>query len=155
MAVPLPRKVFLTAEEAETVAVDLLRQIGPPENLQERWGDHLVRRVVCTSSKNYKAFRQGELDPVGDQLLRQPLPHFLWLVEYYPAKLWKKRRAIIEVAIDATAGPFDLAGFLWIRYPGLLLINWERLYGEGSSEVLQSDETNDFPGFVGNLMRIQ
>lgn len=155
IAVPMPRKVFLTAEEAEATAVDLLRQLGPPKGLEKRWKGQLVRRTLCTSSKNYKSFRQQARDPVVDELLRQPLPHFLWLVEYYPRELWGDKQVLVEMALDATAGPFDEAAFLWIRYPDLLVLNWPRLYGDGRVGFFRIDGSSSFPGFGGNLTRIR
>lgn len=152
LAVPLPSKVFLVAEEAEEIAADLVSQLGPPEGFESKWGGCLVRRVVCTSSNNYKSFRQQHRDAVAEQILVQPLPHFVWLVEYYPRKLWTRRRAILEVALDATAGSYDAAPYLWIRYPEYIVLNWDRLYGEGGVERLTGTFPETFSGFTGNLL---
>ena len=154
-AVPLPEKVFLVAEEADYIATDLLSQIGAPEGLGTRWALPLVKRIVCTSSKNYKQFRHRQTDPGTDQRLALPLPHFIWLVEYYPHNLWEDREAIIEVALDATAGPYDAEAYLWVRYPTFILYNWRRIFGDTSPDTLveglSPKNRGPLPGFAWNL----
>lgn len=155
LAVPVPSKVFLRAETARTIVADTLASLELPEHMDSRWTLPLVRRLVCTSSKNYKQFRQPRQGLVEECLLRQPLPHFIWLAEFYPLALWPERKAIIEIALDATAGAQDQEAYLWIRYPQFLFINWRRLYGGSNKSefvLLPSDVMAEFDGFRGNLV---
>lgn len=162
LAVPLPAKVFLAADHAEAVIADLFEGILSVEALNEWMSMNdlqlpLIRRVVCTSSKNYKQFRQKTSGPVENLLLLQPLPHFIWIGEFYPLDLWPERQAVIEIVLDATGGHRDRLPYLWIRLPGRMYVNWERLYGssERPQEIpLPAEDPKIFEGFEGNLFGI-
>jgi hypothetical protein len=153
--VPMPDKVYLTADQADQIATDILAGFDP----EDCFGNDtvLVRRLFCTSSKNYKTFRRAAQDPVTRLLLKQPMPHFVWIAEYCPIDEWRPSapRFAIEVVLDATAGRFDAQPFLWVRDPGQLVVNWPRLYGGAENLEAEWFEINTgvqtMPAFDGNL----
>lgn len=164
LVVPLPEKVFLTADKADIVITDLVDGLGPPTRPDGKpWApndDHrFIRHLVCTSSKNYKRWRSRHLDDYAD-VLSQPLPHFLWVAEFYPVCLWSAAQpvAVAEVVLDATAGRHDESPFLWIRYPERFAVNLARLYGDGNDVPMAAEwfdlpgDLLTFPGFRGNLV---
>lgn len=154
LVVPLPSRVYLRAEEAEAMATDLVLQLGPPKIGKRVVSEPIVRRVVCTSSKNYKAHLQRIRGDAAELLLKQPLPHFIWLVEFYLRSQWGDRKVCIEVALDATSGPLDAAPYLWIRYPRFVIVNWPRMWGDGSAETVGLQEDASVPGFFANLFTL-
>jgi hypothetical protein len=143
--VALPSKVFLAAEDAERIGASWARVIAELTSIEPVDKGRWVQRVLCTSSKNYKSFRLEHPDSFSKLLLGQPLPHFIWLVEYYTHENWSERRATIEIALDATAATFEERPFLWIRFPGGVMMNWERLHGTGSSNPNRSLGTGSTP----------
>lgn len=170
MVVPLPDKVFLTAEKAEILVTDLVDSLGPPIqpngnswsscNAENPDAEKYVRRLYCTSSRNYKEFRLNNCDVISAKLLEQPLPHFLWITEFTPLSLWNKEKSVVaEVALDATAGPYDEEPFVWIRYPGVLMLNLRRLYGSIADNVqtavynVSDISSLTFSKFQDNLVR--
>lgn len=166
LVVPLPEKLFLAAEKAEFMITDLLETMGVPDlssypSIENPEAEKFVRRLYSTSAKNFRAFRSRDDDPVSRELLRHPLPHFIWVGELLLLSQWgnPNRKAIAEIALDATAGPFDEAPFLWIRYPGILVINFGRIYGYRAAlhprMVLEVSDPAAliFSSFDGNLRR--
>lgn len=157
LVVPLPEKVFLTAEQVELIATGVANEVlFAPEG---KWpGEHFVRHVVCTSSRNYKQFRQRQSDSVGQACLRLPLPHFLWLVEFYRTQDWPNRMACLEMAIDATAGKYDDKPYCWLRVGNDLHVNYPRILNRPPDVAgisFQGPETElTFPGFCSNLETI-
>lgn len=138
MVVPLPNKVFLSAEKAEFLITDLANNLGKPAPLSDSWSNEVpmdkerfVRRLYCTSSRNYKESRRKNCDAFGAKLLELPLPHFLWIAEFTPFSLWDESgsNTVAEIAIDATSGPYDDEPYVWIRYPNELFLNMPRLFG--------------------------
>ncbi|MDX2263001.1 MAG: hypothetical protein SFU84_15010 [Gemmatimonadales bacterium] len=154
IVIPLPRKVFLTSEKAEFVVTNILNQLDRPSQAPV-----LVRRHFCTSSRNYKADRNRMADDFTEILLGQPLPHFLWITEISECGPDGPGAVVAEVAVDATAGPYDAMPCLWIRYRGWLAINEDRLYGTPALKASPSYQTIrskvDFPilTFDHNLTR--
>jgi len=123
IVVPFPDKIFLTAEKADFLTTDIL---DPLASL--RPSGPSVRRMVCTSSKNYREARLRENDGFTDMVLREPMPHFLWVTEICDLDGWQQDGSVkVEVVLDATAGQSDEAPFLWIRFPRRLLLNENRL----------------------------
>lgn len=154
LVVPLPDKVLLRPEVAEVMTTDLLNQMGPPSRATK-----FVRRQFCTSSKNYKSDRRTAADAFTRQLLQMPLPHFVWVTEVSTRGAWQSGGQVVaEVGLDASAGPFDEAAYLWIRYPQLLVLNTSRMFGveHSSGQTRKSFVDNDLrlDAFVGNLSRI-
>ncbi|MBF0096373.1 MAG: hypothetical protein HQM04_02710 [Magnetococcales bacterium] len=130
---PLPEKVFLSVDQAERATeVIMARHID-----EASLGDsQLVRRMFCTSSKNYKLFRGSEEGEVTRTVVGQPLPHFLWVTEFIPVTQWQNRDkgkvVCMEIVLDATAGMKDTNPFLWIRAPFGAKFNMQRMHGSGS-----------------------
>jgi hypothetical protein len=153
MVVPLPDKLLLAAQHADLWATSVLNELGQPDVPQADAGG-FIRRLVATSSRNYKAWKARNWDWIGDTLLRFPLPHFLWLCEVYTLNGWTTREAVAEVALDGTAGLQDRAAYLWIRYPNKLWINESRMVG-GNEDIALYDFSDHniqrFRGFFGNL----
>jgi hypothetical protein len=157
IVVPLPDKVFLNAEGAELLSTQLANEFGNPYGDKAK-GKRFVRRMHCTSSRNYKHFRKNSDDDASKKLVSLPLPHFLWITEFSDVDDWlagPKGNCLVEIALDATAGQYDDKPYIWIRYPNRLVINWYRIYGEKAQNqrdsIYSSEEELQFPRTSGNL----
>ena len=150
LVMPLPDKVLLRPESVELITTGLLNSFDAP-----RGSEKFVRRLYCTSSKNYKEDRRRFSDLFTDQLLKLPLPHFVWITEVSAEVDWVSGgRVLVEVALDATAGPWDVDSFLWVRYPRTLLINASRIFdvGPGRRQTkIKSRQDLHVEPFRGNL----
>lgn len=146
--------MLLRPEVAELITTELLNQLGPPSAARQ-----FVRRQFCTSSKNYKEDRRKSPDAFTRQLLQMPLPHFVWVTEVSTRQSWASEGQVIaEVGLDATAGPFDEAAYLWIRYPRRLILNTNRMFDgslsfEGTHKSLV-DKDLHLTAFAGNLFHL-
>ncbi|MFC1680952.1 hypothetical protein ACFL1S_04050 [Pseudomonadota bacterium] len=154
MVVPMPEKVFLVAEKAEITATALANELGPPTTSD----DQFLRRLYCTSSRNYKEFRRASSDQFLTKLVELPLPHFIWVTEFtsLPDKDSESDDGVlVEIAVDATAGQFDDHPYVWIRYPQFMIINWQRIYGETAAKqpfgYYYVDASLTLRQFTGNL----
>ncbi|MCG8458025.1 MAG: hypothetical protein MI919_17245, partial [Holophagales bacterium] len=158
LAVPVPSRLFLVADDIDRIAGALFRKMEPFMGLEP--GGVYVRRIVCTSSKNYKrSLRKngGTLrgSRIVERILRQPLPHFLWIVELIHIDDWPGRKVTAEIVLDSTAGPFDRHPHLWMRIRGAMIVNWNRLYGSEIAEPVELDAPDStFQAFRDNLKKL-
>ncbi len=113
--VPLPPKVYLSGEQAESTAHLLLRAQGGRTGAPDAWlqlssalgaGD-LSLRTFLRSNLDYKATvaLQGRGEGAGRLLRLARLPHWVWIVE---AQLRDRRKAggpavVAEVVFDSTS----------------------------------------------------
>ncbi len=147
--VPLPGKVFMTAEIAETIARDVVEQIAKsPKSWAEKalgidaasdWDEDpnfyadacskaLLARTYLTFGWKYKArmMRNGVSDRLKSELLGRQLPRYVWVTEFsLPAESANHdpchRRVRGHVALDATGSRF-WESKLVVDVPGLLYV---------------------------------
>lgn len=115
--VPLPEKAFMPPQNARELCYDFfehrqakgllmgaLEEMGLPEH------EPLIARLFLTSPISFKKRKRqcanGELGPSPDSLARLPmdihLPHFVWVMEVAPRRVYKEGCCIGEVVIDAS-----------------------------------------------------
>lgn len=112
--VPLPRSAFLEADEAYSIATEVLFEF-PDTKIDEsliaekynynKECNPLVIRLFLTSSAKYKRYKSKTLKSAVliNHLLRMNLPHYIWVMEVSTANLYSNNLAFGEVIIDATS----------------------------------------------------
>jgi len=159
LVIPLPEKVFLPSEYAELLIADIVEGFGPPSPTTSSWDPNgkFVRGLYCTSSKNYKNCRKRDQDDLISKILELPMPHFVWVAQFTPLAMWgdQGNNVVAEVVIDATAGRYDETPYVWIRYPGRLILNIERMYGPSAkgNPLLNFDILNTVDDAFTNMQR--
>lgn len=112
--VPLPPKVYMSAEIAETWGHQRLREFGLRSGAPPRWRDlaqalaaqpkEVSLRTFLRDSRRYKAqlSAQGRPSDVVQALRFAGLPNFVWVVEVHDRSLREARRpsVIAEVLFD-------------------------------------------------------
>ena len=108
--VPLYKHVFMAAEDAYEIAVDLLDRsyycvveglsrngLNPPYEL--------VIRLFLTTSKSYKNFRINSAVTENEKVFYSQiaLPKFIWVCEYGTSKTYMNHQILGEIVLDATS----------------------------------------------------
>jgi hypothetical protein len=147
--VPLPSKVYMTAEIAETIARDVVKQVSAaPKSWAEKalgpedaadWNENpvfyqaalsetLLARTYLTFGWKYKArmMRNGVSDRLKSELLGRQLPRYVWVTEFsMPLESASHdpchRLVRGHVALDATGSRF-WESKLVVDVPGLLFV---------------------------------
>jgi hypothetical protein len=121
--VPLPDKVYYSAEAVDNVAILLANE----EHFgfdHEPLGSPIVRYFLTTAShirhfmNNYRSQFDPELVSIVMQL---SLPQFVWIIEIAAQEQWKNGHVSTRVIIDATASPFE-------EFPIYLMHDQHRAY---------------------------
>lgn len=150
MIVPLPNKVFMTSEIAETIARGMMESVAPlidgfrtalPVEKQKEWprerafydSDHLpnlVARTYLTYGWKYKAraLKNQTSDILKKEVIRRDFPKYVWVTEFsYPDEtkaLDPCCRAVrAHVVTDATGSRF-WESTLVVDCPGVL-VAWD------------------------------
>jgi hypothetical protein len=127
--VPLPEKVFLTAEQAQTVIEIILRNsvVGIDALAPLLKGKNLLLRLFLTSSKSFKRRlrERGMGSPIVEEVYRRlPMPHFIWVCEIADyAEYANQRKVVGEVLWDATRNGHEPDGWIALHYPDKLLVD--------------------------------
>lgn len=108
--VPLYKHVFMAAEDAYKIAIDLIDESknsigeclyrkGKPETKE------IVIRLFLTTSRAYKQFRVANTCSLNEKVFFSQVayPKFIWICEYGTLDAYRNHRAIGEFVIDATA----------------------------------------------------
>jgi hypothetical protein len=119
--VPLPEKVYLTANRARSLFMRTLK--GPVSSKFDqllnpaREGDGLVVRQFITTGS---AIRREAMQRYTDKksllfcrIVEQPMPHFVWVMELATLEGYKNHQCLGEIVIDATA---SLSARDWLLY---------------------------------------
>ncbi len=125
--VPLPEKVFLAAEQAQTAIEAVLNDsrtgidaLSP--RLQAR--SH-VRRLFLTSARSFKYTlrKRGMGNAEVEKFYRRlPIPHFIWVCELAEVDEYRQEKKILgEVIWDATRNAHEPDGWIALHYPEVLL----------------------------------
>ena len=108
--VPLYKHVFMAAEDAYKIAIDLIDESkdsiseclyrrGKPE-IKE-----IVIRLFLTTSRAYKQFRVTNTCSLNEKVFFSQVayPKFIWICEYGTLDAYRNHKAVGEFVIDATA----------------------------------------------------
>ena len=108
--VPLYKHVFMAAEDAYEIAVDLLDRsyYGVVEGLNRNGLNppyELVIRLFLTTSKSYKNFRINSAVTENEKVFYSQiaLPKFIWVCEYGTSKTYMNHKILGEIVLDATS----------------------------------------------------
>lgn len=123
--VPLPEKAFMEADGAREIGGKFFGRKHFKDMLTEvikrtdgDTNDPIIARLLLTSSNSFKHRKRGSFlrrldDQAADTLAELPLmlsmPHFIWLMEISPLRLYNKGFVVGELVLDASAGPGDYA----------------------------------------------
>lgn len=145
LIVPIPEKVFVTAEVAELIAADTLKQISVARFDLARsalgdaaWNvgsevydnivnDRLIARTYLTYGWKYKArmLRNGASERLTSELLLTEFPRYVWVTEFSTLDSAAQtnpcdRRIVAHAVVDATGSRF-WGSALVADTPGLTL----------------------------------
>jgi hypothetical protein len=127
--VPLPEKVFLAAEQAQTAIEIVLRSptvgitsLSPI--LQEK---KLILRLFLTSARSFKCLlhkRAMGSDSVERIYRTLPMPHFMWICEIADFDEYKAARKVLgELIWDATRNAEEPDGWIACHFPESLALD--------------------------------
>ncbi|MBI5423235.1 MAG: hypothetical protein HZA32_04060 [Opitutae bacterium] len=127
--VPLPEKVFLTADQAGRVIEILLRhaKTGIRTHSPLLAGKRLMLRLFLANSRSFK--RRLEERGMGHPMVAQayrnlPMPHFIWVCELADFDEYaKSKRVLGEVLWDATRNAHEPDGWIALHYPEKLMVD--------------------------------
>lgn len=127
--VPLPEKVFLAAEQAQTAIEAVLNGVETgilKHSPRLSDGPH-IRRLYLTSSRSFKRHltERGMGNPMVAKIYRHlPMPHFIWVCELAEVVEYQNERKILgEVLWDATRNTHEPDGWTALHYPERLLVD--------------------------------
>jgi len=133
MVIPLPPKVYVSGEKAETVARDVIysallhRRTAEDDRLIDRMGDEtVVFRTTAMLSNDFKIGLPGRVpDVLAGPYQWTQMARWIWVVEVVDHALWDAGQpsVLAEILIDATDHTGDSRPLSW-RIPGELAI-WE------------------------------
>jgi hypothetical protein len=155
--VPLPEKVFLTAEQAQTAIETLLKHpkigLASSPTLQ---GRELIRRLYLTSARAYKRtlHRRGMGNPLVEKIYRTiPMSHFIWVCEIADRHAYANTREILgEVIWDATRNAHEPDGCIALHFPENLAIDvGSALNGRAAFKNFSLEGSNSYLLFDSNL----
>lgn len=127
--VPLPEKVFLTADQAGKVIEILLRRpdTGIAAQSPALAGRKLMLRLFLTSSRSFKRrlYERGMGHATVATVYRNlPMPHFIWVCELADFDEYAKdKRVLGEVLWDATRNAHEPNGWIALHYPEKLIVD--------------------------------
>lgn len=156
--VPLYKRIFLTAEEAERVFYQILTdEILGLKNISLT-PTPIIIRIFLATSRNYKAHKFSALGKSYKVLDRIPLPKFVWVCEISTEEQYRRGKVCGEIVLDATAAKCDdLDSILLLRYPKRFA---RKLNGETMKDLKQKLQKNasrleeEFDSFNLNLKEV-
>ncbi len=159
---PLNEKIYLSAEEMETLALSVISDpnLGFKKHTKKFKDDKIILRMFLTSSRKYKHFRRRNPMYVGLEkfYIEQPMPRFIWVVEISTVDKYKEGKVIGEIIFDSTANKHDMFSFMYIHYPGFFLVNDRNEIGDAPSRFKVSEialeNITEYSIFISNLRRV-
>lgn len=127
--VPLPEKVFLSAEAAQKAIENVLNDPGTgiARLSPSLAGEDLTLRLFLTTGRALKSklTQRGMGNDLVATLYRQvPLPHFVWVCEISVTSEYVSDSNIRgEILWDATRNAYEPNGWLALHYPELLILD--------------------------------
>jgi hypothetical protein len=153
----LPPRVFLPAEQFETVASGLLEspRFGIKTCSSALGKKPIVTRTFLTTGRSFKRYldqRGMGHDLVSDVYRNMPLPHFIWVRELSTLDLYRKHRILGEVIWDATRNVHEPSGWLALHYPERLFVDVGSAFNADQSVIkFDLDKSRDYPLMTHNL----
>lgn len=152
MVIPLPEKVFLTADKIITLVDKYLNSKSFLPALKAKVQGPFLKRIFVATSISYKRGLHAHFRSTGSKasakLLTQKLPHFLWVVEVMNHGAYGRKMANAVFLLDPTAEPTksidkvilfrDLAGSY-------------TLPDSSGTPRLAQDTVQEMPMFIHNL----
>jgi len=127
--VPLPEKVFLTAEQVQTAIEALLTndELGIKKRSELLSIGKVILRLFLTSSRAFKRSLRprGMGDVEVERIYRNlPMPHFIWVCEMAEYVDYQVNRQVFgELIWDATRNAYEPDGWMALHYPEELIID--------------------------------
>lgn len=131
--VPLPEKVFLTAEDAQKAIEKVLNDSHPQEAVGYKKcspslaNEKIVLRLFLTTTRAFKRkiTKRGMGNSTVVNFYRQmPMPHFIWVCEIAIQDEYSTNFKVRgEIIWDATRNAKEPDGWLALHYPELLIID--------------------------------
>ena len=143
-AVPLPEKVFLAAEEFDSLVQTLIDDhlLGVTVHSPALVKGPLLTRQYLTTCKSFKEHLHQR--GIGSDLVREvyhelPMPHFIWVCELTTPELYVagSQQILGEIIWDATRNAHEPAGFISVHYP-------EKLWVDLGSATNQSQKISEW-----------
>lgn len=130
--VPLPEKVFLTAEQVQKLVEILLTdaKTGLASNspsLADKNFKLMLRLFLTTSHSFKRSLRErGMGNPTVELTYRNlPMPHFIWVCELAEFDEYRNEKKVRgEIIWDATRNAEELDGWIATHYPEKLLFDF-------------------------------
>lgn len=161
--VPLYEKIYLPAEKVDDLAKSIIshRQLGIDalSKLKFPVDQKFVIRIFLTSSRSYKYYRRTALIPghADRYYVGNPMPKFIWVAEISTQDLYMNGKILGEIIFDATANQNDRNAFMYIHYPGKLVMNDRDHIGDfpdryGDPLDLGIDRNYEYDVYMSNLL---
>lgn len=157
---PLPEKVFLSAEDFETVVTAILdsQEFGVKALSASLAKCRLVFRMFLTTGKSFKK-RLKERN-MGNQIVETvyrdiPLPHFMWVCEISTVDAFSRHEICGEILWDATRNAREPNGWIALHYPEILVVDTgSALNGDQDLKRVDLDESTNYQIYKNNLFEI-
>ena len=174
LAVPLNRRMYLDAPDAETTVLEILNDdhLGldawlPKGYLKEN--EAIIIRLYLASSRSFKNYRIGTITnkDIRAAYAYTPMPRFVWVCELYKVEeylgLNKKKKtdpinAFGEIVLDTTSVPtkeYSPKAIVLAHYPRMIAAPLPGDIQVGFDEILKFKRDKPFPSFGNNLSKIQ
>ncbi|HNY42272.1 MAG TPA: hypothetical protein PKJ41_17845 [Bryobacteraceae bacterium] len=141
--VPLPEKVFLTAEQVQA-AIERLWQdpyVGVTAQSPALAERRLIFRLYLTSSRSFKRHlhERGMGNPTVETIyLNLPMPHFVWICEVADFDAYAAKHEILgEVIWDATRNAHEPNGWVALHYPEKLLVDTGSAFNHSQQRITE------------------
>ena len=173
LAVPLNRRMYLDAPDAETTVLAILddERMGL-ENWNKKGylnkNEAVVMRFFLASSHSLKSFRVKTLpnDDLKAFYAYIPMPRFVWVCELYKVNEYldpkgetttDSLKAFGEIILDTTYVPtmeYSLKALILVHYIGVAAALFPEDIQMGFERRFLFDNDEPFPGFGNNLAKI-
>ena len=127
--VPLPERVFLTAEQAQVAIEKILAhpQLGLSALAPDLMTEPVVLRLFLTSTRAFKKrLRERKMGhPLVEKIYRHlPMPHFVWVCEIARESEYRTSHKVCgEIIWDATRNAHEPDGWIALHISDVLMID--------------------------------
>lgn len=151
--VPLPEKVFLTADKFLACIDKLL--------VHDKYGienaKNLVFRVFLTTCKSFKKKlfdRNLENTDFGKIYRNIPLPHFIWICEISTKELINEQKVIGEIIWDATRNEHETNFGIAVHHRNQLYIDTGSIFNKNDNYQKFEITEESYPLYINNLNEV-
>jgi hypothetical protein len=152
--VPLPDKVFLSAEQVKAITERLCTFFK-----NQGYKVPELRRIFLTTGRSFKKSalgRYSQIPEVQNFYLKIPLPHFIWVCELSEHDLYSKSfKCSGEIIWDATRNTFECQLGLVVHLPGILIFDTGAAYNTNPNyQLINGLKEIDYNIYKNNLKEI-